>query len=116
MVGPTAGLETAEYAPRGAAMGILGKGQTPEKRAKFREPANGQDAMRKFYGFTKGRRGRILPSQPKLQGKTRITSGEVRSDPNRETQAAMEAAERGEVTRASSVAEMMAELNADDES
>ena len=34
--------------------------------------------------------------------------------PNRETLAAMEAGERGEVTRADSVAAMMAELNADD--
>jgi DNA-damage-inducible protein J len=34
--------------------------------------------------------------------------------PNRETQAAIEAGERGEVSRASSVAEMMADLNADD--
>ena len=34
--------------------------------------------------------------------------------PNRETLAAMEAGERGEVTRAASVAAMMAELNADD--
>lgn len=34
--------------------------------------------------------------------------------PNAETIAAMEAGDRGEVFRASSVAEMMAELNADD--
>ena len=34
--------------------------------------------------------------------------------PNRETLAAMEAGERGEVTRAASVAAMMAALNADD--
>ena len=34
--------------------------------------------------------------------------------PNRATLAAMEAGDRGEVFRASSVAEMMAELNADD--
>ena len=34
--------------------------------------------------------------------------------PNRETRAAIEAAERGEVFRASSVAELMADLNADD--
>jgi DNA-damage-inducible protein J len=34
--------------------------------------------------------------------------------PNRETRAAIEAGERGEVFRASSVAEMMAKLNADD--
>jgi len=34
--------------------------------------------------------------------------------PNRETLVAMEAGERGEVTRAASVAAMMAELNADD--
>ena len=34
--------------------------------------------------------------------------------PNRETLAAMEAGERGEVTRAASVAAMIAELNADD--
>jgi DNA-damage-inducible protein J len=34
--------------------------------------------------------------------------------PNRETLVAMEAGERGEVTRAVSVAAMMAELNADD--
>ena len=34
--------------------------------------------------------------------------------PNRETRAAIEAGERGEVSRASSVAEMMADLNADD--
>jgi len=34
--------------------------------------------------------------------------------PNRETIAAMEAGERGEVSRASSVAEMMAHLNARD--
>jgi DNA-damage-inducible protein J len=34
--------------------------------------------------------------------------------PNRETLAAMEAGERGEVTRAASVAAMMAELNAND--
>ena len=34
--------------------------------------------------------------------------------PNRATQAAIEAAERGEVFRASSVADLMANLNADD--
>jgi DNA-damage-inducible protein J len=34
--------------------------------------------------------------------------------PNRETLAAIEAGERGEVFRASSVAKMMAKLNADD--
>ena len=34
--------------------------------------------------------------------------------PNRETLAAMEAGERGDVTRAASVAAMMAELNAND--
>jgi len=34
--------------------------------------------------------------------------------PNRETLAAMEAGERGEVTRAARVAAMMAALNADD--
>jgi len=34
--------------------------------------------------------------------------------PNSETQAAMDACERGEVTRATSVASMMAALNADD--
>ena len=34
--------------------------------------------------------------------------------PNRETLAAMEAGERGEVTRTASVAAMIAELNADD--
>jgi DNA-damage-inducible protein J len=34
--------------------------------------------------------------------------------PNKETLAAMEAGERGEVSRAASVAAMMAELNADD--
>ena len=34
--------------------------------------------------------------------------------PNRETLEAMEAGDRGEVFRAASVAEMMAELNADD--
>ena len=34
--------------------------------------------------------------------------------PNRETAAAIRAGERGEVSRASSVAEMMADLNADD--
>jgi hypothetical protein len=34
--------------------------------------------------------------------------------PNRETKAAIEAAERGEAFRASSVAEIMADLNADD--
>jgi DNA-damage-inducible protein J len=34
--------------------------------------------------------------------------------PNRETLEAMEAGERGEVTRAASVAAMMADLNADD--
>lgn len=34
--------------------------------------------------------------------------------PNHETLAAMEAGERGEVSRATSVAAMMAELNADD--
>lgn len=34
--------------------------------------------------------------------------------PNRATRAAMEAGERGEVSRAKSVAAMMAELNADD--
>jgi DNA-damage-inducible protein J len=34
--------------------------------------------------------------------------------PNRETRAAMEAGERGEVSRATSVARMMTELNADD--
>ncbi|MGA2572222.1 MAG: type II toxin-antitoxin system RelB/DinJ family antitoxin [Terracidiphilus sp.] len=34
--------------------------------------------------------------------------------PNRETRAAIEAGERGEVFRASTVAEMMADLNADD--
>jgi DNA-damage-inducible protein J len=34
--------------------------------------------------------------------------------PNRETLEAMEAGERGEVTRTTSVAAMMAELNADD--
>ena len=34
--------------------------------------------------------------------------------PNRETRAAMEAAERGEVSKARSVAEMMADLNAND--
>jgi DNA-damage-inducible protein J len=38
---------------------------------------------------------------------------EVRA-PNRETMAAMEAGERGEVTRASSIDEMMADLNARD--
>ncbi|MGA7521893.1 MAG: type II toxin-antitoxin system RelB/DinJ family antitoxin [Acidobacteriaceae bacterium] len=34
--------------------------------------------------------------------------------PNRQTRAAMEAGERGEVSRASSVEEMMADLNAND--
>ncbi|MGB7554341.1 MAG: type II toxin-antitoxin system RelB/DinJ family antitoxin [Candidatus Korobacteraceae bacterium] len=34
--------------------------------------------------------------------------------PNRETRAAMEAGERGEVSKARSVAEMMADLNAND--
>lgn len=34
--------------------------------------------------------------------------------PNRETRAAIEAGERGEVFRASTVAELMADLNADD--
>lgn len=34
--------------------------------------------------------------------------------PNRETRAAIEAGERGEVFRASSVAELMADLDADD--
>jgi DNA-damage-inducible protein J len=34
--------------------------------------------------------------------------------PNRETLAAIEAGERGEVSRASTVAKMMADLNADD--
>jgi DNA-damage-inducible protein J len=34
--------------------------------------------------------------------------------PNRETRAAIEAGERGEVFRASSVAELMADLHADD--
>jgi DNA-damage-inducible protein J len=34
--------------------------------------------------------------------------------PNRATRAAIEAGERGEVSRASSVAEMMEDLNADD--
>jgi DNA-damage-inducible protein J len=34
--------------------------------------------------------------------------------PNRETVAAMRAAERGELTRANSVVELMADLNADD--
>jgi DNA-damage-inducible protein J len=38
---------------------------------------------------------------------------EVRA-PNRETMAAMEAGERGDVTRASSIDEMMADLNARD--
>jgi hypothetical protein len=53
-----------------------------------------------------------LDIHPRLASKRRTRTWGTRRVPNRETIAAMEAGERGEVRRATSVAAMMAELNA----